>query len=135
VVLAGDGAAVDLHALAAQVGGGDLGDVVAVVGLGRPVRVAGLEAPGAGLGGQGEVVDLHAGVVVVVLAPRIPAVGLEHAHDAVADRAGAAVAHVQGAGGIGRDVFDARRAPAAAVVAAVAIALRMNLRQLPAPGF
>src|SRR5690606_7302312 len=133
VVLAGDDVAVDLHALAAQVGGGDVGDVVAVVGVGRPLRVAGPVAPGAGLGGQRQVVDLHAGVVVVELAAHVPAVGLEHARDAVADRAGAAVAHVQRAGGVGRHVLDARGAAAAAVVAAVGRALGVHLRQLPAP--
>src|SRR5690606_39691906 len=81
-----------------------------------------------------EVVDLHAGVVVVGLALGVPAVGLAHAHDAAADRAGTAVAHVQRAGRVGRDVLRARGAPAAAVVAAVGFALRVHLGQLPAPG-
>src|SRR5690606_35213414 len=119
---------------AAQVAGGDVGDVVAVVGVGRPVGVTGLESLRTRLRGQREVVDLHAGVVVVELAAHRPAVGVEHARDAVADHAGAAVAHVQRSGGIGRDVFHAGSASGAGVVAAVARALGVQLDQLPAPG-
>src|SRR5690606_36236871 len=54
--------------------------------------------------------------------------------DAVADHRRAAVADVQRAGGIGRDVFDARGAAAAAVVAAVRRALHVHRAQLALPG-
>src|SRR3546814_9107693 len=43
----------------------------------------------------GKVVDLRAGIVVIELALHRPAVGVEHARDAVADHRGAAVADVQ----------------------------------------
>ncbi|MDR6139120.1 hypothetical protein QE438_002424 [Pseudoxanthomonas sp. SORGH_AS 997] len=123
VLGAGDGVAFDLDGIAAQVGGGDIGDVVAVVGRLGPVGVAGLEAVQARIGGPGQVLDLYAGVVVVELALGVPAVGGQHARQAVADHRGAAVAHVQRAGRIGRDVFHADRAAGAGRVAAVLRAL------------
>src|SRR5690606_17190989 len=112
----------------------DLADVVAVVGLGRPGVVARLQAHGARLGGARQVVDLYAGVVVVELAHDGPAVGREHARDAVADRRGAAVADVQRAGRVGRDVFDPDHVAAAAGVVAVAVAGLDHLAHHALPG-
>ena len=126
--------AFDLDAVAAQVGGRDVADVVAVVGVGRPVGVARLQALGAGLGGDRQVVDLHAGVVVVELALHVPAVGGHDAGDAVADHPGAAVAHVQRAGRVGGHVFDAHRLAAAAGVAAERGAGRVDVAHLLLPG-
>src|SRR5690606_14495447 len=111
-----------------------LGDVVAAVAVLRPAGVIGRKPVGARLHGAGQVVDLHPGVVVIELAAHLPAVGVEHPGDAVADHAGAAVAHVQRAGGVGGHVFHARHAPAAAVVAAIAVALGVDQAQLLAPG-
>src|SRR5690606_10957280 len=111
---AGDGLAIHGDALAGQVGPGHVGDVVAAVAVLRPACVAGSDVLGARLGGEGEVGDLHAGVVVVELAPHRPAGGAQQARHAVAQRRVAAVAHVQRAGGVGRDVFHAHRAARAA---------------------
>src|SRR5690606_7357447 len=110
------------------------GDVVAVVGVRWPAVVTGLEALGARLRGNGEVVDLHAGVVVVELASHVPAVGVERACDAVADHPGAAVADVQRTGRVGRHVFHARRASGAAVVAAEGGALGVHGTEAAQPG-
>jgi hypothetical protein len=85
---------------------GNVGDVVAVVGGFGPFRVAGLEALGAQLGAVGQGADLHAGVVVIKLAVHLPALGLEQVANGVAQRGLAAMAHVQRAGGVGRDELD-----------------------------
>src|SRR5690606_22689748 len=82
----------------------------------------------------GQVLDLDAGVVVVELALDLPAVGVEHAGDAVADRGGAAVAHVQRTGRVGRDVLHARGAALAGGVAAVLAAVAQHPRDLALPG-
>jgi len=79
--------------------------------------------PRARLHRDGQVVDLHAGIVVVELALHVPAAGVEQAAEAIADRRVAAVAHVQRAGGVGRDEFHAHRAAGATGVAAVGVAL------------
>src|SRR5690606_29175609 len=115
---------------AVEEGAGDVGDVVAAVALLGPAGVVGRQALGARLHRAGEVLDLHAGVVVVELAAHVPAVGVERAGDAVADDRRAAVADVQRAGRVGRDVLDARGAAVAAVVAAVGRAPRMHFAQL-----
>src|SRR5690606_22585172 len=134
VAAAGDHATLDLDAGAVEEGARHVGDVVAAVAVLGPAGVVGRQSPGARLHRTGKVLDLHAGIVVVVLAPHAPAVGVEHARDAVADHRRAAVADVQRAGGIGRNVFDARGAAAAAVVAAVRRALRVHRAQLALPG-
>src|SRR5690606_3782241 len=97
-------------------------DVVAAVAVLRPRRIIGRLAQRARLHRPGQVVDLRAGVVVVELAAHVPAVGREHARDAVADHRGAAVADVQRAGGVGADVLDAGGAAGARIVAAVGLA-------------
>src|SRR5690606_36600754 len=133
VAAAGDRVALDLHGVAAAVGVGHVLDVVAVVGLRRPLRVARLEPAQARLHRARQVLDLHAGVVVVELALDLPAVGVEHAGDAVADRRGAAVAHVQRAGRVGRDVFHAGGAALAGGVAAVLGAVAQHAGDLALP--
>src|SRR5690606_4873952 len=108
--------------------------VVAALALLGPAGAVRADAARARLHRLRQVLDLHAGVVVVELALHVPAVGREHARDAVADDRGAAVAHVQRAGGVGRDVLHAGHAATAADVAAVGGALRMHLAQLARPG-
>ena len=127
--------ALDLDALVVEEGAGDVGDVVAAVAILRPAGVVGADAARARLHRLRQVLDLHAGVVVVELALHVPAVGIEHARDAVADHRRAAVADVQRAGGVGRDVFDAGHAARAAGVAAEGFALRVHFAQLALPGF
>src|SRR5690606_23911363 len=130
----GDHVAFDLDALAVEEGARDVGDVVAAVAVLRPAVVAGTDAARPRLDRLRQVLDLDAGVVVVELAPDVPAVGLEHAGDAVADHRRAAVADVQRPRRIGRHVFDAGHAAAAAVVAAVVRAAGVDLAQLALPG-
>src|SRR5690606_37080532 len=134
VAAGGDRMPLDLHGVAAPVGVGHVLDVVAVVGLRRPLGVAGLEPAQARLGGAGQVLDLDAGVVVVELALALPAVGVEHAGDAVADRRGAAMADVQRTGRVGRDVFHARGAALAGGVAAVLGTVAQHAGDLALPG-
>src|SRR5690606_39536584 len=79
-----------------------------VAALGDYHRVAG-ELLQAGLHGEREVRDLHAGVVVVELALHLPALRGEQRGDRVAERGLAAVAYVQRARGIRRDELDDHR--------------------------
>src|SRR5690606_19168820 len=131
---AGDGVVLEGDGLAAQVGLRDFHDVVAAIAILRPRGIVGGLAQRARLHRLREVVDLRAGVVVVVLAPDAPAVGVEHARDAVADHRGAAVADVQRPGRVGGHVLDAGYAALAGVVAAVVRALREDGAQLALPG-
>src|SRR5690606_18125568 len=85
---------------------GDVGDVVALVAVGRVVGRIRRDAARARLHADREVVDLVAGVVVVELAGDLVAAGVVEAADRVAQRGLARVAHVQRAGGIGRDELD-----------------------------
>ena len=82
---------------------GDLGDVRAVIAaLGNLQRSAG-ELAHSRLRAQRQVVDLHAGVVVVELTRHAPARPLEQRRNGVAKRRLPTVAHVQWAGGICAD--------------------------------
>ena len=87
--------------------GGDVGNVVAVVGRGvvaaRPLRIAGLEALGAQLGRGRQRGDLDTRVVVVELAPDVPALRLKQVADGVAQCRLPTMAHVQRASRVGRD--------------------------------
>ncbi|CAM2147879.1 hypothetical protein PT2222_10321 [Paraburkholderia tropica] len=107
ILRAGDGLAVlGRDGFAREVVAGDFGDVFAVVGGFGPARVARLQAARARLGGDGEIADLHARVVVVELAVHVVALRAEHVRDGVAERGLTAVADVQRTGGIGRDELD-----------------------------
>ena len=117
IAAAGELAVVRLDGLAGQEIGGDVANVVAVVGRLGPAGVTGLEALGTALGAVGQGLDLHAGIVVIELTPDIPALGLEQVADGVAQCGLAPVPHVQRAGRVGRDELDqhalvARRLPA-----------------------
>ena len=86
--------------------GRDLADVFAVVAaLGDRERLAG-QLPQARLRAEGEVGDLHAGVVVVVLAGDRPPGPFEQRGDGVAEDGLAAVPDVQRTGGVGRHELD-----------------------------
>src|SRR5690606_6024391 len=130
----GDVLAVDLDAGAVQVGAGDVLDVVAAVAVLGPAGILRRAAVRARLHRDRQVVYLRAGVVVVVLAGDVPAVGGEHAADAVADDRGAAVADVQRPGRVGRHVLDAGAATAPGGVAPVGLGLGEHIAQLAAPG-
>ncbi len=92
----------------------DILDVLAVVErlggrilrIGGPALVAGLEPLGAQLRALGQRFDLHAGIVVVILAVHAPALGAEEVADRIAQGRLAAVAHVQRPRGIGGDELD-----------------------------
>ncbi|KAG0927502.1 hypothetical protein G6F31_018028 [Rhizopus arrhizus] len=98
VLGADHGAAFQIDAGAGHVGAGHVGDVFTAIAAFRPAVLVWCDALDPGLGGQRQVLDLHAGIVVVELALGVPAIGIEHAGHAVADRRGAAVADVQRAG-------------------------------------
>ncbi|MNS46008.1 hypothetical protein D3C72_784900 [compost metagenome] len=103
----GDGLAVGrLDGLAGLEVARDVGDVVALVAVFRPVGGFGRQATGARLHADGQVVDLVAGVVVVELAGDVPADGVVQAAQGVAQRGLAGMAHVQRAGGVGRHEFN-----------------------------
>src|SRR5699024_4321631 len=87
--------------------------------VGRPVGVVGLQSPCARLHRHGQVGNLRAGVVVVVLALDAPSAGGKQTRHAVAQGGVATVADVQRAGGVGRDEFDAHGAAFAARVVAI----------------
>jgi len=119
---AGDLPVLGGDAVAAQVGLGDLDDIVAAVAVLGPGGSAGRLPPAAGLHGAGEVLDLLAGVVVVELARHLPARGPEQAAEAVADGRAAAVAHMQRARGVGRDELHLYLAAVALIALAEALA-------------
>ena len=97
------------------------------------MHITGFAAFGARLGGNGQVIDLHAGVVVVELALHIPAVGGHDAGDAITDHPGATVAHMQRAGGVGGDIFHAHGFATAAGVAAKRCASGVDVAHLLLP--
>src|SRR5690554_3877960 len=89
------------HGFAGHIGVGYVDNVVAPVAVFRPAFVFWSQALNAGLNRQGQVVDLGAGIVVVELSGNIVTVGFQQAAQAVANGGTAAVAYVQGAGGVG----------------------------------
>ena len=133
VIVAADGMAIHGHRVAAQVAGGHIGNVVAVIGIGRPLCVAGLEPLGARLHRLGQIFDLHTGIVVIELALHIPAVGGQHAGDAITNHPGTAVAHVQRTGGVGGHVFHADRLARTGVIAAKRRPRSMDIAHLLLP--
>ena len=89
-----------------EIVGCDFAYVFAVVaGFGEGHRLAPLLAC-ARLHGKRQIVDLHTGIVVIELARHLPALCFEQGRDRVAQRGLAAVAHVQGAGGVCRNELD-----------------------------
>ena len=102
----GDFAVVGFDTLAGDEVTRNVGNVVAVVSRLGPGRVAWLEAFGTRLRAGRQGVDLHAGVVVIKLAKHVPALAGKKLANRVAQRSLAAVAHVQRAGGVGRDKFN-----------------------------
>src|SRR5260221_12291883 len=85
---------------------GDLANVFAVIPpLGNLLGVA-AHLPDAGLHAASEVHDLGARVVVVELARHLPPRPREQRRDRIAERCLAAMADMQGAGGIGGNELD-----------------------------
>jgi len=97
----------------------DVGDVLAVVeglaervvGVGRPAGIARLEPLGPQLRAVGQRGDLHAGVVVIELAPDVVALAGEQVADGIAQCGLAAMADMQRAGRVGRHEFDQHAHP------------------------
>ena len=96
---------------------GDLADVGAAVAV-----LGGLLAAGGGQQGLGEVVDLGAVVVEVVLAGDCGAAGRQDPGQGVADGGPAGAAQVHRAGGVGGDVLEIDVLAAQGVVAPVGLA-------------
>ncbi len=122
------------HGFACKKGACDIGDVVAAITVFRPVCVFRRNALAACLHRAREVVDLVAGIVVIEFASDIPAIGVEHARQAVADRRAATVADVQWPGRIGGNEFDLHFLHCAVVVAAVLRTELVNARNLACIG-
>ena len=112
--------------VAAQVGFGDILNIVSAVAVRRPAGVIRAQALTAGLHRQGQVTDLLARVVVIELAADIPAGGLQQATDTIADRRPPAVAHVQRAGGVGGHVFHLYFASRPGIAGSEGFALRQD---------
>ena len=110
VTAGGEAAVIGLHGLARHEGVGNVLDVVAVVGLLRPTVLARFQALGTQLGGGRQGGDLHPGVVVIKLAIDRMALALQQLANGVAQGGLSAMAHVQRAGGVGRNKLhqDAR---------------------------
>ena len=104
---------------------GQLLDIVAVVALlgEGEVLLAHDELHVPGIDGHGKLVDLVAGVVDVELLPGVTAVPLEDVGQGITQHAAAGVAHVHGAGGVGRDKLHHDLLPVALGVGAVLSAL------------
>jgi hypothetical protein len=101
-----EGAVVRRDGLAGEEIVGNVLDVLAVVRGFGPPRIPRLEASGAQLRAVGQRGNLHPGVVVIELAPDVPALRGEQVADGVAQSGLAAMAHVQRAGRVGRDELD-----------------------------
>src|SRR5690554_2038842 len=106
------------HGFAGHIGVGYVDNVVAPVAVFRPAFVFWSQALHAGLNRQGQVVDLGTGVVVVELTGNIVTGGFQQTTQAVANSGTAAVAHVQGAGGVGRHKLHLNLLALAGVVTA-----------------
>ena len=66
---------------------------------------------------------MYACIVVVVLAPHVPTIGLQQASEAVTDGGSAAMTHVQWTSRVGRYVLHADGLAATAAITSVYIAL------------
>ena len=119
----GDLAVGGVHRFSRQEIGGDIGDVLAVVGGFRPAGRARHQSTATRLHRHRQIGDLHPGVVVVELAGHRMAAGIEQRRQGVAQRTLAAMADVQRAGGVGRYELDQHGAGAAGRGAAEAGAL------------
>src|SRR5690554_669069 len=106
------------YGFAGHIGVGHVDNVVAPVAVFRPAFVFWSQALNAGLNRQGQVVDLGTGVVVVELPGNVVTVGFQQAAQTVANRSATAVAHVQGAGGVGRHKLHLNLLALAGVVTA-----------------
>ena len=85
--------------------GGNVGNIVAVVGGFGPFGIAGLEALGAQLHTVGQRGDLHAGIVVIKLACDVPALRGQQVANGITQGGLPPVPDVQRAGGVGRHKF------------------------------
>ena len=114
-------------AFALQQVGRDVTDVLAFIAVGRKGKAlaAGLEVTQPDAGGQD--VHLPAGIVDVVLAVHLPAIGGQQIRHAGAERTVTPVTHVQRPGRVGRHELDDDLAIGAAGVTAEGIAQLVHL--------
>ena len=103
--IGGERAVIGLHRLTFQKSIGDVLDVLAVVGVFRPFRVAWFETLRAQLCGVGQGLNLHPSIVVIKLAVHRPALCFIQVAQRITQSRLSAMAHMQGAGGVGRDKF------------------------------
>ncbi len=113
---------------------GDVGNIVAVIRIFRPGSVAWLVAQGARLHRVGQRGDLHAGVIVIELAGHVEPLRSQQRRHRVAQRALAAVAHMQRAGRVGRHELDQHALAGALLAAPVVGALLHDFRYHRLPG-
>src|SRR6185437_12693632 len=112
----------------------DVLDVFAGVSVLRPSRFARSESPRAGLHGESQILNLRAGVVVVVLPRYRVALRLEQRGDRIAQCGLAAMSDVQGSGRIGRDELDHHALARASGAPTIALAELVNRRKLASIG-
>ena len=101
IAIGGEAAVVGRHGFLRQKIPRDVGNVVAVVGVFGPSVVAWRQPLSAALGGHGQGVNLHTGIVVIELAVHRPTLGIEQVANRVAQGGLPAMAHMQRAGGVG----------------------------------
>ena len=106
-------------------------DVLAVVGRFGPARLTGLDAARTRLHRQRQILNLHAGVVVVELAADLVALRLQQRRERIAERRLSPVTDMQRSSRIRRDELDDRRFAGAAL--AVAVRRRRDRRCATAP--
>ena len=111
--------------------GGQVGDVGALVAVGRRLGRPAQQAQVGRLDAGPELVDLAAGVVEVVLALDLVAGGGEQVGQGVAGRGEAGVADVQRPGRVGRDELDVDPLPVAEVDGAERLALGQDPADQP----
>ena len=84
--------------------------------------------------GTGEHVDLAAGIIDIIFADHLVPGIFQQGGERVAHHCAAAMAHMHGTGGIGRDIFDVHGRARAEIGPAIVGGLGMDRRQFRPPG-
>ena len=106
-----EAAVIGLHGLFVEKRVRNVLDVLAVVGVVGPFGVTWFETLCAKLRGVGQGLNLHTSVVVIKLAVHQPALGFKQIAQRIAQGCLSAMAHMQGAGGVGGHKFHQQALP------------------------
>ena len=117
-----------LYGLTGQVGTGHILDILALIATFRPARVIRFDSQAAQLNRKGQVADLDTGIVVIKFAGHIPAGGIKHPAERIADGRPATVADMQRSGRIGADKLHLHLFPVAAGSTAIVVVLCLDLQ-------